>query len=741
MHVFRFLCLLFSQLLCCSSSSNQFETVESCPESSEQWINREQRKNCRQFQATPDFMCAAIEGQPGIFGEICTVVGLSTAGKCAVLDADTYNLNFISCYASPGCPTTAYRASDIYKYQACFGNFYRVQSTTPYKALSTLHANRNSTIDDSTSNEQNAVTVVIVTLLVYVLILLILILFWVQKKRRKTEHSKSSEKLSFLDPKKDADKDPAEALKCMTSLANYLRCRLVALCDETSLRNKLLLHSESIKQNFEENTVNKLMKSTLSELSKSSLNIIYMVLTNFCDIPTPGRGWDYKPDDDDESLGADIERIRSFINEYVDTKRCYPKEMKMLKERLLSQYEEIEFEMDLDFSREQKINYVKIKPDCVEDDGTVVTKTIVEILKHLETKGIAICVGSIGCGKTTALEYVSKKYRKEGWQIECCDNFNFVEKSRVDAVLTARKTVLFCDNLFGTFGCQVFSKQVFRDFEYVIRTLLNQDKNKLKILLGIHVHVLDEIKSIGCGSAFQDKSRIIELDNLSKSEILHIYQLQQERSHRNQKRTTYKDVLDILEYSSDSIGKPFQTLMITTLPSEMERKAICNQPLEQLIDHFKKLFYRDSDAFFSLVFIMCVMVYNKNKDIDDSVAGAIRAYLDKNTIDSYLKELTPFTLEDEYTVELKHELIGIALFHVFFEISKGPWSVFAACDIKMALELTRPAMREEFLQHSFAVRLSEELRASNSVASILRKKILESKIDYEDHPLLRFIPS
>ncbi|XP_062592442.1 uncharacterized protein LOC134253874 [Saccostrea cucullata] len=577
MHVFRFLCLLLSQSLCCSSSSNQFKRVESCPESSEQWTNREQMKNCRQFKATPDFMCAAIEGQPGIFGEICTVVGLSTAGKCAVLDADTYNLNFISCDASPGCPTTAYRASDIYKYQACFENFYRVETTTSNKASITLHVNGNTTIGDSTSNEKNTVTVVIVTLIINVLILsFFIILFWVRKKRKETEHSKPFEIATFLDPKKDAensksyeivtcldpkidaDKDTAEAFKYITTLANYIRYRLVALCDETNLRNKLLLHSESLKQNFDEKTITQLMSSSLDELMKSSLNIIYMLLTNFCNIPTPRRGWGYRPDDDDESLGADIERIRTFINEYVDTRSCFLKEMKMVKERLLSKYEKIELDMDFDLSHEQKINYVKIKPDCIEDDGIVVTKAIEEILKHLDSKGIAICVGSIGCGKTTALDYVSKKYKEEGWQIECCDNFNFVEKSRIDAALTTRKTVLFCDNLFGTFGCQVFSKQVFRDFEYVIRTLLNQDKNKLKILLGIHVHVLDEINRIGCGSTLQDKSRIIELDNLSKSEILHIYQLQQRSSNCNQLPTSYTDVLDFLEYSSDSIGKPFR---------------------------------------------------------------------------------------------------------------------------------------------------------------------------------------
>lgn len=37
------------------------------------------------------------------------------SGECVVLDADTYNLNFVKCYATSGCPPKAYISFDLYQ--------------------------------------------------------------------------------------------------------------------------------------------------------------------------------------------------------------------------------------------------------------------------------------------------------------------------------------------------------------------------------------------------------------------------------------------------------------------------------------------------------------------------------------------------------------------------------------------------------------------------------------------------
>lgn len=58
---------------------NLFEEVSSCPSNEEEWMDRAQKKRCQ--EPIPDYMCAAIENQPGRFGEICTVVGLTSEGN------------------------------------------------------------------------------------------------------------------------------------------------------------------------------------------------------------------------------------------------------------------------------------------------------------------------------------------------------------------------------------------------------------------------------------------------------------------------------------------------------------------------------------------------------------------------------------------------------------------------------------------------------------------------------------
>lgn len=71
--------LIISFILCPCVFGNLFKEVSSCPSDEVEWRERAQRKQCK--EPIPDFMCAAIENQPGRFGEICTVVGLTGKGK------------------------------------------------------------------------------------------------------------------------------------------------------------------------------------------------------------------------------------------------------------------------------------------------------------------------------------------------------------------------------------------------------------------------------------------------------------------------------------------------------------------------------------------------------------------------------------------------------------------------------------------------------------------------------------
>lgn len=75
--------LFVMSLECCYVGGNLFEEVKSCPINAEEWKNRAQKKKCQ--DPIPDFICAAIGNRPGMFGEICTVAGLSEPGTIKLI--------------------------------------------------------------------------------------------------------------------------------------------------------------------------------------------------------------------------------------------------------------------------------------------------------------------------------------------------------------------------------------------------------------------------------------------------------------------------------------------------------------------------------------------------------------------------------------------------------------------------------------------------------------------------------
>lgn len=70
----------------------------------------------------------------------------------------------------------------------------------------------------------------------------------------------------------------------------------------------------------------------------------------------------------------------------------------------------------------------------------------------------------------------------------------------------------------------------------------------------------------------------------------------------------------MIENRSAIVGPPFQTLMITVAPRVFGTKAFCNQPFQHLTEHFSKRYYRDKEMFYSLLYVMCVVIFDKRDD-------------------------------------------------------------------------------------------------------------------------------
>lgn len=374
----------------------------------------------------------------------------------------------------------------------------------------------------------------------------------------------------------------------------------------------------------------------------------------------------------------------------------------------------------------------KLKPNNAVEHGTVVTRAIANILEKLKSKKIVTCRGSIGCGKTTALKYVALKYRNDGWAIKWIEElmndsfFNSVMESNTD------KIMICCDNLFGSFGCQQFSDIMIDKFHLDMRTIINSE-NDIKVLLGIHEHVIEEISSKH-SLVSQDYNAFVNLDSLSQSEALLIYMMQQEKSNIKQKNIPFDDFLELIENRSAIVGTPFQTLMISASPDDFGTKAFCNQPFQFLTERFSKLLDRNKEMFLSLLYVMCVVFFDKRENgLKRGIANAIDPCLDKNTIKHYLPELGQYIQDDGDTVKIKHDVIAIALFNTFMMQSEKPWSIFPACDIRRISELIRPEdQRNKF--HHFAVPLSR--KTLNEAKATIKTKIVHNNLDTRGHPLL-----
>lgn len=331
------------------------------------------------------------------------------------------------------------------------------------------------------------------------------------------------------------------------------------------------------------------------------------------------------------------------------------------------------------------------------------------------------------------MKYVARMYKDGGWTIKWMKEF--IDLPFLNRVIDRDKIIICCDNLFGSFGCHMFSENMLERFHFLMRMILNHENN-FKVLLGIHEHVIEEMPS-KYSLLSQDYTVFVDLDSLSQSEALLICMMQQNKSKIEQENIPFDDFLELIENRSAIVGTPFQTMMISASPVVFGTKEFCNLPLKLLIEHFTKLYYSDKEMFYSLLYITCVMIFDRKSDeIEKDIANAIYPVLDKNTIILNLPSLAPYIKYDGDTVETNHDMISIALFHTFMKESKTPWSLFSACDIRGLLELIRPDNQRDKL-HQFAIPLLKE--TLNKVKTVLKCKIVKDKVDITDHPLLEFI--
>ncbi|XP_056015983.1 uncharacterized protein LOC125682148 isoform X1 [Ostrea edulis] len=509
-----------------------------------------------------------------------------------------------------------------------------------------------------------------------------------------------------------------------------------------------IIHLKSLTEHFSEPFLKDLQIVKASDdYNKLDKSLVFVLLRNVCpNIKPPTRGWDYEPPNTaDETIGADIERIRQMWNKYCDN-NCEFRNMDAVWNRMKQKYGTVAVEESNNTSSDDregsedmkdKIQSIKLNPDCVVEHGIVITGGVKTALQLLTTKNVVICRGTIGCGKTQALRAIQRKYGEKGWTLR------WMEETLLDEN-TDEKTLVVCDNMLGKFGCNTFSSKEISKIENLLEKISENPEGDIKVVVGIHQHVLDEVKKTNQLRFLQNRNITVDLDKQSEAETLLIFKEQQKRGHCRKVPNCWFRSIDFasvsakLSLNQGQIGSPFLSWMHCCHHELFSDEAFSKAPLENLLTGFQKMKIYSSELYYSLVYIMCVRKHRFGNQLEN-FAGYIEASLTTDSLENAIRTTPGYFQVDNNTVTLAHEVLTIALFKAVAKVEEDLYPVYRHCEIETILQLTRPA---DELQSEFAYGFDYPQKKTNAktLGKILVKRCIVEDTNGKqwftvDHPL------
>ncbi|XP_061196637.1 uncharacterized protein LOC133204911 [Saccostrea echinata] len=549
---------------------------------------------------------------------------------------------------------------------------------------------------------------------------------------------------------KDTQKKKEEMkmrIRKLNILQRYLVHILKREIDVKDLKEKSIIHSKSLREHFTEPVLQDLNSvEKADDYIKLDMSLVFALLRNFCEnVKPPMRGWDYEPPDEEGTVGADIERIRSMWNKYCDNNNDF-KNLDDVFNRMKNKYgtpavqneqnqatDEIEGFGEI----KEKIQSTKLNPDCSVEEGIVITEGIRSALQSLETGNVVICKGAIGCGKTHALKAIRNRYKVKGWKVR------WMEESLLPLEENLKdETIVICDNLFGRYGCNTFSSNKISSIENLLEKMCEKSRN-IKVAVGIHQHVFDEVRRNANLKLLQNKNITADLVKLTKSELLLILKEQQKEGHcKTDPSCWFKGVdltfvIDKFKENQGHIGSPFLSLMYCHLHDLFSDEAFTKNPLQSLTQRFQKM-RNDSSSieYYSLVYLMCVRKHKYGDELT-SWAGTLDPYLNEEALTNTASKMPWLIRVDNGVETLYHEVLTIALFKATAHDEMLFLPVVQNCEIEILLQLMRPT---DSFNTEFSCGFANPKK--NTQARIIGKHLVKrfadkfmSKWDSIEHPL------
>lgn len=343
---------------------------------------------------------------------------------------------------------------------------------------------------------------------------------------------------------------------------------------------------------------------------------------------------------------------------------------------------------------------IRLNPDCIVEEGIVITDDIKTGLKCLESRNVIILIGLIGCGKTHALKAIKNNFHKREWETA------WVESEIVEGEISYETpTILLCDNLFGKFGSSVFSQDAVDKTEKVLKKI-ERSKLKIKVVIGVHAHVFDEVKTNLELNFLLKKNITVEMNNLSEAEKLLIFKEQLRKGHCEMgsncwfKTVGFQSVLDKLSQNQGTIGGPFLSLMYCINHELFSDESFSVDPVHTMVKFFQNNWQNSPSLNARLLYLMCIQEHSNEEDLEKWVSDVIIDLPlhagEKMTISSPFEYIQ--VADSIVTLRIAHELFSIVLFKSVAETSvQSELKVFLKlisteqCQDDIIIQLLRPA--------------------------------------------------
>lgn len=295
----------------------------------------------------------------------------------------------------------------------------------------------------------------------------------------------------------------------------------------------------------------------------------------------------------------------------------------------------------------------------------------------------------IGCGKTHALKAIQNHFQQTDLETAWVESQIFHRKISYE-----NSIIILCDNLFGQFGASVFSQDAVNKTEQVLKEI-DRSIGKTKVIIGIHTHVYDEIKTSFKLDFIHQKNITVEMDNLSEAATLLIFKKQLREGHCKTdydcwfRSVGFQSVLDKLSKNQGHIGGPFLSLMYCKEHELFSDETFSVSPVKTLVQHFQKMRKDSYKLYLSLVYLMCVQQHNI-EDGPEKWAGLIDVLISKHNVMNSARISKLLHVKNKI-VTLAHELLTTALFKSAADDYYIVLPVIQLCDRNVFLQLLRPS--------------------------------------------------